>query len=107
MKDVSFVVMKKEIFLILIQIKKTPVNSFKRVEWILIYLGYMLEEDVAFAVGFFGPKTRLGLQKFQAEMEIVPNEPATYDKKTREILKKTVDEYLSSSPNKKNNRSKL
>ena len=67
----------------------------------------MLEEDVAFAVGFFGPKTRLGLQKFQAEMEIVPNEPATYDKKTREILKKTVDEYLSSSPNKKNNRSKL
>ena len=57
--------------------------------------------------GFFGPKTRLGLQKFQAEMEIVPNEPATYDKKTREILKKTVDEYLSSSPNKKNNRSKL
>ena len=82
-------------------------QNVSMLQWILIYLGYMLEEDVAFAVGFFGPKTRLGLQKFQAEMEIVPNEPATYDKKTREILKKTVDEYLSSSPNKKNNRSKL
>ena len=36
MKDVSFVAMKKEIFSILIQIKKNPMGLFKRV--ILIYL---------------------------------------------------------------------